>query len=294
MLFSISEFSGLCDLPTQTLRYYHSMGLLSPDSVDEETGYRSYAYGQLEQVVLITTLRQAGLGVRDVRRALYDQDRVSLMLHDQVEKLARLRRREDRAIQEARQLLTLWPEVKASSYAGEVVLSAQVPHLKAEPWGGEVDDERWYDWDRVERSFHGTVQQLHEAATAQHLDDAGPAWMTSATETLQQKIDNLTPTGPHWLAKLPIAAADSVSLKRMLPVHIEVQSRPSRDELGIMLPGQLTTAKYSTALFRLLDHSAKFVEDAFIDLGPGGERVVVHDDGFEFFMGLRRADEREE
>lgn len=120
MLFSISDFSGLCDLPTQTLRYYHSEGLLVPESVDEETGYRSYAYQQFEQVVLITTLRQAGFSVRDVRRALDDRNRAGSMVNDHVEALSRQRRREDQAIDEARSLLTSWPEVKPSSYPGEV------------------------------------------------------------------------------------------------------------------------------------------------------------------------------
>ncbi|MET7645397.1 MerR family DNA-binding transcriptional regulator [Streptomyces sp. NPDC005426] len=41
-MLSISDFSEMCDLPPQTLRYYHAAGLLVPADVDERTGYRSY------------------------------------------------------------------------------------------------------------------------------------------------------------------------------------------------------------------------------------------------------------
>jgi hypothetical protein len=44
VLFSIGEFSDVSGLPPQTLRFHHSEGLLVPESVDEKTGYRSYAY----------------------------------------------------------------------------------------------------------------------------------------------------------------------------------------------------------------------------------------------------------
>ncbi len=253
MLFSISEFSSefsdVCGLPAQTLRFYHSEGLLVPESVDEKTGYRSYAHHQVEQTVLVMALRQAGFGVRDVRRALDDRDRVGAMVHDHVEAVSCRRRREDEAIAETRSLLASWPEVQLGRFTGQTVLSALVPHGEAEVREGQAVDERWYDWDRADRSFHDTVRRLRGVAAARHLDQAGTAWKTPAVETPQQKIDNLTAGGPHWVAKLPVVVTDAGSLDGTLPRHVEVRSWPSRDELGIRCPGaprRPSTARRST------------------------------------------------
>jgi DNA-binding transcriptional MerR regulator len=291
VLLSIGEFSDVSGLPPQTLPFYHSEGLLVPESVDEKTGYRSYAYPQVEQAMLIMTLRQAGLGVREVRRALDDRDDAGSMLHDHVAAPSRRRRREDEAIEEARSLLTSWPEVRPSRFTGQAVLSAPVPHGEAEMRAGQVADERWYDWDRAHRSFHDTVRRLRDVAAAHHLDQAGTAWKTPAVETPQQKVDNLTATGPHWVAKLPVVVDDAEPLDGGLPPDVEVQSWSSRDELGVRMPGRATTAKYSTALHRLLSHRT---DGVFPDLGVGGGRIVVHDDAFESFLALRPLDEGDE
>ena len=291
MLFSISEFGEMCELPAQTLRFYHAEGLLVPASVDAQTGYRSYAYEQVEQAVLIVTLRQAGLSVRDVRQALDDLDHARTMLQDHVQALAQRRRREDRAVDEAGSLLTSWPEVQAVGYPGQVVLSTPVPHWDPETWTGPAADERWYDWDRVEQSFHHTVGQLAEVAAAHRLEVAGPAWMTIAAETRQQKIEAQSAAGPHWLAKLPGGVAAGTGLEGALPPRVELQTRPGRDELLIRMPGRTTMAKYAMALHRLVKHP---VDGSFVDLGPGGERLVVHEDAFEFFVGLCPLDDTDE
>ena len=72
-MLSISDFSEMCYLSPQTLRYYHSEGLLVPADVDPQTGYRSYTFEQVEQVeqaMLITSLRGTGMSIKLVRRAL--------------------------------------------------------------------------------------------------------------------------------------------------------------------------------------------------------------------------------
>jgi hypothetical protein len=109
------------------------------------------------------------------------------MLHDHVAAPSRRRRREDEAIEEARSLLTSWPEVRPSRFTGQTVLSAPVPHGEAEMRAGQFADERWYDRDRAHRSFHDTVRRLRDVAAAHHLDQAGTAWKTPAVETRSRR-----------------------------------------------------------------------------------------------------------
>ena len=48
-MYRIGEFSYLCSMSIKTLRYYDKIGVLTPERVDELTGYRYYSIDQLEQ-----------------------------------------------------------------------------------------------------------------------------------------------------------------------------------------------------------------------------------------------------
>ena len=60
-LMAIGEFSRRTRLPISTLRYYHEIGLLFPELVDQLSGYRYYAARQLAPAQLIADLRRAGV-----------------------------------------------------------------------------------------------------------------------------------------------------------------------------------------------------------------------------------------
>jgi DNA-binding transcriptional MerR regulator len=60
-LLSIGEFARLSRLSAKALRRYDELGLLRPDRVDPDTGYRWYAARQLEQARLVAVLRQIGV-----------------------------------------------------------------------------------------------------------------------------------------------------------------------------------------------------------------------------------------
>jgi DNA-binding transcriptional MerR regulator len=60
-LLSIGEFARLSRLSAKALRRYDELGLLRPERVDPDTGYRWYAAGQLEQARLVAALRQIGV-----------------------------------------------------------------------------------------------------------------------------------------------------------------------------------------------------------------------------------------
>jgi DNA-binding transcriptional MerR regulator/effector-binding domain-containing protein len=57
-LLTIGEFSKICRVSTKTLRYYDQIGLVKPGQVDPESGYRYYAVSQLNEMLLISRLKQ--------------------------------------------------------------------------------------------------------------------------------------------------------------------------------------------------------------------------------------------
>jgi DNA-binding transcriptional MerR regulator len=67
---TIGVFARAANVTTSALRFYDDCGLVRPASVDAVTGYRYYSLQQLDEVILIRRLREAGLPLGDVRRVL--------------------------------------------------------------------------------------------------------------------------------------------------------------------------------------------------------------------------------
>ncbi|MEZ0114198.1 DNA-binding transcriptional MerR regulator [Catenulispora sp. EB89] len=67
---SIGEFSRLSRLSAKALRLYDELGLLVPDRVDAETGYRWYAVAQLDQARVVALLRRIGVPLARIRDML--------------------------------------------------------------------------------------------------------------------------------------------------------------------------------------------------------------------------------
>lgn len=57
-MLKIGEFSRLSRISVRMLRHYDEIGLLAPDTVDPETGYRYYSEEQLAAASRITALRE--------------------------------------------------------------------------------------------------------------------------------------------------------------------------------------------------------------------------------------------
>lgn len=77
-MYRIGIFSKLAKVTVKALRYYDEVGLLKPDFVDDETGYRMYSTAQLLPLQRIAALRQAGLSIEEVSAILSGQDGTDL------------------------------------------------------------------------------------------------------------------------------------------------------------------------------------------------------------------------
>jgi DNA-binding transcriptional MerR regulator len=72
-MFRIGEFSRIAQVSGRLLRYYDEIGLLSPQFIDPETGYRYYSARQLPRLNRILVLKELGLSLEQIARLLDQQ-----------------------------------------------------------------------------------------------------------------------------------------------------------------------------------------------------------------------------
>ena len=75
-MFTVGEFSRITALSVKALRFYHDEGILVPDYIDEDTGYRYYRESSVERAEVIASLRRMDFPVAEIREILtgYDDD----------------------------------------------------------------------------------------------------------------------------------------------------------------------------------------------------------------------------
>lgn len=70
----IREFSRLCGVSIRTLRYYEQKGLIHPEEVDSESGYRYYGLGQMQDMASIRKLKNIGYSLEEISSMFADGD----------------------------------------------------------------------------------------------------------------------------------------------------------------------------------------------------------------------------
>src|SRR5580658_1515554 len=69
-MFKIGDFSRIARVSCRLLRYYDELGLLRPAIVDRSSGYRFYSAAQLQQLNRILVLRELGLSLDQIAKAV--------------------------------------------------------------------------------------------------------------------------------------------------------------------------------------------------------------------------------
>lgn len=68
--FTVGDLAQLFAINVQTLRYYDSIGLLTPSDRDRETGYRLYRFDQIYHLASILYLKRLGYSLKQIREYL--------------------------------------------------------------------------------------------------------------------------------------------------------------------------------------------------------------------------------
>lgn len=91
-MYKIGELSKLSRLPVKTLRYYGQEGLLVPDYIDEETGYRYYNAGKLSDCYRIIMLKGLGFSLGEIKELLsLPKENFSRLIQAKEDELLRLK-----------------------------------------------------------------------------------------------------------------------------------------------------------------------------------------------------------
>ncbi|WP_312692581.1 MerR family transcriptional regulator [Caproiciproducens sp.] len=69
-MLSIGEFSKICEVSTKTLRYYEEIGLIYPDEINPENGYRYYSIEQMKKMLFINRLKSYDFSLEEIKAIL--------------------------------------------------------------------------------------------------------------------------------------------------------------------------------------------------------------------------------
>ena len=73
-MLSIGEFSKICQVSTKTLRYYAEIGLILPNEINHENGYRYYSIEQLETMLFIKRLKSYKFSLEQIKVILQSEE----------------------------------------------------------------------------------------------------------------------------------------------------------------------------------------------------------------------------
>ena len=160
---SIGEFARLTHLPVKTLRHYHQVGVLVPDTVDPATGYRRYGTDQVGPAHLARRLRALAMPLPVVRVVLATTDEGSRnrAILDYLERMERDLDRTRDAVASLRSLLA-GPPHPLSVEQRDVVAHAALARTAV------VERSDITPWCAA------TYPMLHTALATQGLEPTGP------------------------------------------------------------------------------------------------------------------------
>ena len=73
-MLSIGELSKICQVSTKTLRYYAEIGLILPNEINYENGYRYYSIEQLETMLFIKRLKSYNFSLEEIKIILKSEE----------------------------------------------------------------------------------------------------------------------------------------------------------------------------------------------------------------------------
>ncbi len=191
-MFRIGDFSRLTQVTVKALRHYDRLGLLKPERIDPESGYRYYSGAQLPRLNRILALKDLGFSLEQVSQLL-DADLSPNQLHS----MLRLKQEEVSSQIEAEQYRLARIEARLRqldrgvSAPGYDVVLKRVPEQPVASLRGVLPSR-----SAIGRLFRA----LHQYELRRHLNVTARTTIWHETEFHEQGID----------AEATFATADAV------------------------------------------------------------------------------------
>ncbi|MET9290471.1 MerR family transcriptional regulator [Streptomyces sp. NPDC003077] len=209
MEYSVGQVSGFAGVTVRTLHHYDKTGLLSP-SARSAAGYRLYGDADLARLQQILFYRELGFSLEEIAAILEDPQANALdqlrarhrLLKEQIDKLHRLVKVAERAMEVQRTGVELTPEERFEVF-GEVTFDlsyATAAHLKWQDSGGHQQAmaraaaHTKEDWARI---MAEAAAWRHRLTTA--FDEGAPADGDRAMDLAEEHRRHIT----RWFAPCP-------------------------------------------------------------------------------------------
>ena len=149
-LLKIGELAALAGISVKALRVYEKKNIIKPVRVDEESGYRYYSAGQLEQVESLIELQDMGFSLVEIEQILSGER--------SKEEILKLFEEKERSLQEV-----LWKTQARLEELGSIK-DRMENGQDAQRIQEMTDEERaWYLAKLVRVNDHNVRQTLSEA-----------------------------------------------------------------------------------------------------------------------------------
>jgi DNA-binding transcriptional MerR regulator/effector-binding domain-containing protein len=171
---TVGDFSRATHLSVKTLRHYHQVGLLEPAAVNQDTGYRYYAAGQIPTAQVIRRLRDLEMPVAGVKAVLAAPDAPArnALIAAHLDRLEAELAQTRAAVESLRNLLQ--PPDGATA-----IEHRSVPATAAAGIGAVVDRADVLAW------WQGALGELRATVRAEGLRATGPMGGVYASELFQ-------------------------------------------------------------------------------------------------------------
>jgi DNA-binding transcriptional MerR regulator len=129
-VFRIGDFSRMARVSCRLLRYYDEIGLFRPARIEQETGYRYYSASQLPRLNRILVLRDLGLSLDQITKALRDDLEAGELRGMLLMRRAEVEQTIEAESQRLRQIETRIAQIEAEGRAAadDVVLRPEPAH----------------------------------------------------------------------------------------------------------------------------------------------------------------------
>ena len=141
IMLSIGDLARHARVSARMLRHYDALGLVTPERVDESTGYRWYAVSQIGRVNSLVALKELGFTLEECRTILDDRvrvdDLIALLRRRQAELAQRIATDTARLAEAGRRLRSL---ERGLIMTNDTLQLRELPPLRLLRAGAEVND----------------------------------------------------------------------------------------------------------------------------------------------------------